>query len=271
MRPDVFDLHEFYGSRQGQLVRRLLSREIRSHWPDLHGKHVLGLGYASPFMRPLSLSAERTAIVMPKAQGVVRWPKDEPNLVALGMENDLPIADQSIDRVLIVHLLESAEQVGRLLREVWRVLADGGEVIVIVPNRRGLWCLSEQTPFGHGRPFSSTQLKQLLRSHLLAPQKTGFALFVPPFRSNLLLKTAVAWERVGLRLAQHFAGAVVMMAEKQIYAAPGNPVHVGRKLPTYAHLPVQPAIAAERVNDLDCAPAKRSDGGPERKLVLKAG
>ena len=29
---------------------------------------------------------------MPKAQGVLRWPRDEPNLVALGLENDLPIA-----------------------------------------------------------------------------------------------------------------------------------------------------------------------------------
>ena len=245
MRPDVFDLHEFYGSRQGQLVRRLINREIRSHWPSLEGQHILGLGYASPFMRPLSLSAERTAIVMPKSQGVVRWPRDEPNLVALGAENDLPIADQSIDRVLIVHVLESTERVSRLLREVWRVLADGGEMIVIVPNRRGLWCLSERTPFGQGRPFSSTQLKQLLRSHLFAPQKTGFALFVPPFRSNLLLKTAVAWERVGLRLFQQFAGAVVMLAEKQIYAAPGAPARAVRKRPAYAHLPVQPAIAAE--------------------------
>lgn len=258
MRPDVFDLHEFYSSRQGQLVRRLLNREIRSHWPDLTGKHVLGLGYASPFMRQLSLSAERTVIVMPKSQGVARWPRDEPNLVALGVENDLPIADQSIDRVLIIHTLESTEQVGRLLREVWRILADGGEMIVVVPNRRGLWCLSEGTPFGQGRPYSSTQLKQLLRNHLFAPQKTGFALFVPPFRSSLLLKTAIAWERIGLRFAHQFAGAVVMLAEKQIYAAPGNPVRASRKMPAYAHLPVQPAIAAERGNSSKSVPVRSS-------------
>ena len=210
--------------------------------------NVLGLGYASPFMGPLSLSAERAAIIMPKSQGVARWPSDAPNLVALGAENDLPIEDRSIDRVLIIHALESTEQVGRLLREVWRILVDGGEVMVVVPNRRGLWCLSERTPFGQGRPFSSTQLKQLLRNHLFAPQKTGFALFVPPFRSKLLLKTAIAWERIGLKLAQRFAGTVLMLAEKQIYVAPTNPVGALRKRPTYAHLPVQPAIAAERVD-----------------------
>ncbi len=246
MRPDVFELHDFYGSRQGQLVRRLLNREIRSHWPDLAGRHVLGLGHATPFMGSLALEAERAAVIMPRAQGVMRWPMKRPNLTALGVENDLPIGDRSVDRVLIVHALEQTERAGRLLREVWRILADDGEIIVIVPNRRGLWCLSERTPFGQGRPYSSTQLKQLLRGHLFAPQKTGFALFVPPFRSNLLLKTAVAWERIGLQLAQQFAGALVMRAQKQIYGATVSPVKAGSKRPSYVHLsPARHAIAAE--------------------------
>lgn len=247
MRPDVFELHDFYGSRQGQLVRRLLNREIRAHWPDLQGQHVLGLGHATPFMGPLSLEAERVAVIMPRAEGVMRWPKKRPNLTALGQENDLPIADRSMDRVLIVHALETTEHAGRLLREVWRILADDGEVLVIIPNRRGLWCLIERTPFGQGRPYSAAQLKHLLRSHLFSPQKTGFALFVPPFRSNLLLKTAVAWERLGLRFAQKFAGVLVMRAQKEIYTASLSTASASAKRPAYAHFPgTRPAIAAEQ-------------------------
>ena len=247
MRPDVFELYDFYGSRQGQLVRRLISREIRSNWPDVSGLNVLGLGHATPFMSSLASEAARAAVIMPEAQGVMRWPRKRPNLTAIGMEYDLPLDDRSVDRVLIVHALEATERAGRLLREVWRILADDGEILVIVPNRRGLWCLSERTPFGQGRPYSSTQLKQLLRSHLFAPQKTGFALFVPPFRANLLLKTAFAWERLGLRFAQQFAGALVVRAEKQIYGAPLQPVRASIKSPAYAHLPTtRSAIAAER-------------------------
>lgn len=248
MRPDVFELHDFYGSRQGQLVRRLLNREIRAHWPDLRGNHVLGLGHATPFMGPLAQEAERVAVIMPRAEGVMRWPKKRPNLTVLGQENDLPIADQSMDRVLIVHALEATERAGRLLREVWRVLADDGEIIVIVPNRRGLWCLSDRTPFGQGRPYSAAQLKHLLRSHLFSPQKTGFALFVPPFRSNLLLKTAVAWERLGLRFAQRFSGVLLMRAQKQIYASTLSPVEASSKRPAYVHFPgtSRPAVAAEQ-------------------------
>ena len=101
---------------------------------------------------------------------------------------------------------KSAEQSQRLLRELWRVLADGGQALIVVPNRRGLWCLSESTPFGHGRPFSAAQLKEALRNNLFTPRRTARALFVPPSRSRLLLRTALVWERVGPALGQALRG-----------------------------------------------------------------
>ena len=123
-------------------------------WPELPGARVLGLGYAVPFLGLLAEASERVCAIMPPAQGVAAWPPQQPNQVALAMEGELPLPDRSIDRVLMVHALESAEQVRPLLREVWRVLVDGGQAMIVVPNRRGLWCLSETTPFGHGQPFS---------------------------------------------------------------------------------------------------------------------
>lgn len=242
MRPDIIDLQAFYGSRQGQLVRRLVGRQIRQLWPELPGARVLGLGYAVPFLGLLTEAAERVCAIMPPAQGVAAWPARQPNQVVLALESELPLPDRSIDRVLLVHALESAEQIRPLLREVWRVLADGGEAMVVVPNRRGLWCLSDATPFGHGQPFSVAQLKEVLRSMLFAPAQTATALYVPPSRSRLLLRTAVAWERVGLRWAQPFAGLLAMTAVKQIYALPSAPAKARRRKPAYA-----PALAAERV------------------------
>jgi len=260
MRPDVLELQAFYGSRQGQLVRRLVGRQIRLIWPDLSGLRLLGLGYAAPFLGSLAEEAERVCVVMPPGQGVARWPPDRPNQTALAVDDELPIADRSIDRVLMVHALESAERSQRLLREVWRVLADGGQALIVVPNRRGLWCLSETTPFGHGRPFSSAQLKQALRSNLFTPRHTARAVFVPPVRSRLVLRTAMAWERVGLRWAKHFAGVLLMAAEKQIYAIPGEPVVKRREAPAYAALP-RALAAAERVSGPPC-PGGGRPGAP---------
>jgi SAM-dependent methyltransferase len=253
MRPDVLDLQAFYASRQGQLVRRLVGRQIRALWPNLCGARVLGIGYATPFLGSLVDGAERVCVLMPPGQGVVRWPADGANLTSLASEDELPLADRSIDRVLMAHALESAEQGGRLLREVWRVLADGGQALIIVPNRRGLWCLSESTPFGHGQPFSASQLKGVLRNTLFVPRESATALFVPPLRSRLILRTALAWERAGLRWAKHFAGLLLMVAEKQIYAAPLEPAKAKRRVRAY--VPVPRALAA----------AERVQAGPKRR------
>lgn len=245
MRPDVIDLQAFYASRQGQLVRRLLARQIRLLWPDLAGARVLGIGYVTPFLGPIAEEAERLCVAMATGQGVIRWPAEGPSQTMLSLEDELPIADRSIDRVLMVHALESASEAPTLLREVWRVLADGGQAMILVPNRRGLWCLSETTPFGHGRPFSAGQLDQVLRNNLFSPKETASALFVPPSRSRLLLRTAFAWERIGLRWARHFAGVLVALAEKQIYAAPMESALTRRRMPAY--VPVPRVLAAERV------------------------
>ena len=86
-----------------------------------------------------------------------------PGLAALTDEFALPLADAAVDRVLLVHALEMSHEADALLREVWRVLASGGRLLAVVPNRRGLWARMDTTPFGHGRPCSRSQIVQVLR------------------------------------------------------------------------------------------------------------
>ena len=74
---------------------------------------------------------------------------------------------RAVDRVLLVHALEMAHDPGALLREVWRVLAAGGRLLAVVPNRRGLWARMDTTPFGHGRPYSRTQINAAPARHLV--------------------------------------------------------------------------------------------------------
>ncbi|MGE4562043.1 MAG: methyltransferase type 11, partial [Rhodospirillales bacterium] len=123
----------------------------------------------------------------------------------------------SMDRVLFVHALESAEQVRPMLREVWRVLAGSGRLIIIVPNRRGIWARFERTPFGHGQPYTLRQLSRLLRDNLFTPVQSSTALYIPPVRSRMVLSSATAWERLGHPAFSTFAGVIVSEAVKQIY------------------------------------------------------
>jgi len=219
MRPDVTDLREFYGLRLGQVARHLLRHRIRRLWPDVRGLDILGLGYATPYLQQFRDEAQRVIAMMPAQQGVHRWPDRQAGLVALTDEHELPLPDASVDRVLLVHGLENAEQVRPLLREVWRVLASGGRLQAVVPNRRGIWARVERTPFGHGYPYSPGQLSRLLRDNMFQPTQRATALYMPPLRSHMLLRTAGAWEKVGLRWVQAIGGVLLVEAEKQIYAA----------------------------------------------------
>lgn len=243
MRPEVDDLQRFYASRQGQLARRLIHHQIRALWPDLTGCNVLGFGYAAPFLGGFD-TALRSVALMPAEQGVGCWPSEGRGRTALAREDELPLADGSIDRVLLVHALECCGNVPRLLREVWRVLADGGRMIVVVPNRRGLWALSDRTPFGHGQPYSRGQLERTLNGHLFTAQAERAALFLPPTQSRLFLRLAVPAERLGQGFAHRFAGVVLIEAEKQIYAGTAVPALARSHVRRYA--PVMQGLAAAR-------------------------
>jgi len=180
---------------------------------------VLGIGYATPYLGLFREEAERCVAFMPAAQGVVKWPSARPSLTALVEELDLPLMDAAVDRVLLVHALEMSHDAEAMLREVWRVLASGGRLLAVVPNRRGVWARTDTTPFGHGRPYSRSQINQLLRETWFTPTGWSEALYVPPVARGWFLRTAVAWERTGATLSAPFAGVHLVEATKQVYRA----------------------------------------------------
>src|SRR3569833_1456269 len=219
MTIDVADLRKFYGQRLGIVARRFIGRGIRSLWRVTAGQSVLGGGYATPYLGWFREEAERCLAFMPSAQGVVKWPTARPALSALVDEFELPLPDAAVDRILLVHHLEMTHDPAALLREVWRVLASGGRLLAVVPNRRGVWARTDTTPFGHGRPYSRSQINQLLREAWFSPAGWSEALYVPPVSGAWFLRTAVAWERTGATLSAPFAGVHIVAATKQVYRA----------------------------------------------------
>ena len=162
MRRDVLDLRQFYASDLGRAARAMVGRKVLEAWGDARGLDVLALGYATPFVAPMQGKARRVVAAMPAQQGVEVWPADGRNLATLTPEDSLPFANALFDRILVVHGIEESPDPIGLLREVWRVLAPSGRVVVAVAARNGFWANSERTPFGHGRPYSRQQLAELL-------------------------------------------------------------------------------------------------------------
>ena len=214
----VVDLREFYISPLGRVVRRLLRGHLARIWPDVRGETILALGYATPLLRPWLGPAARLLAMMPATQGVAYWPKEGPNVACLADMTSLPLVDESVNRILFLHALEAAQSPDDVLREAWRVLVAGGRVLVIVPNRRGLWAHHDGTPFGAGQPYSSGQIRALLRDQGFLVERSWHALYMPPFGGRFMWMVAPALERLASFFSPAFGGVLIVEATKQIYA-----------------------------------------------------
>ncbi len=226
MHTDVIDLRDFYSRPLGRVSYRLINGQIHKLWPDVAGLNVLGLGYATPYLFPFIGKAERVLGFMPAAQGVLHWPSSGPSHTALVDECELPLDDETMERVLVVHGIEGSDNLRAMLRQIWRVLAPGGRLLIVVPNRQSLWARRETTPFGQGQPFSRGQITRLLRESMFSPCGWASTLYVPPVDWEPLLRSANVWERAGDLIWPRFAGVFLIEATKQIYAA--TPVKVRR-------------------------------------------
>ena len=210
---------------------------MRAWWPTVTGQAVLGLGYAIPYIAAFDDEALRVLAFMPAEQGVMHWPSPEFPSTALVEADHLPLPDGCIDRLLVVHLLEVAEHPRDVLAEVWRVLAPGGRMIVVAPNRRGWWSRSDATPFGQGQPFSKGQLNSLMRETLFSPERFDETLFVPPFPRRLAARVAPAFEACGRYLALPGAGLHLVEVSKQLY----RPIPL-RRMARHAMPQLEPAL-----------------------------
>ena len=235
---DAAELADFYEGPLGLLTRRIIARQLRTVWPETPQARILGYGFAVPYLRLFQGEAERVVAVMPAQQGVVAWPPECP-LTALGDEAALPFADAFFDRILVVHGLEGAEAIRPLLRQLWRILAPEGRLLLVAPNRTSLWAQLERSPFAVGRPFSRGELDRLLRGALFEPIRWDRALYLPPFRGRRLIRIGAGWDRVLRRVFPALGGVHLVEARKTFYAA--TPVPVVRTAPKWSTVRDAPA------------------------------
>ena len=228
MHLDVNALNNFYyRTRLGQFAKRRLQESVKKLWSQSCGGLTVGFGFAPPVLSLFLDEPNQTICLMPGQQGVMSWPTAQNNWSALVEETSWPIATNSIERLIILHGLETSEKIKDLLQEIWRVLSPSAKVIFVVPNRSGWWARSEVTPFGHGRPYSIRQLMNQLRSNRFQIERHVSALYAPPSESLHLFRAGQVLEDLGARFGSRFgAGIILLEATKQIYAITKPPLSI---------------------------------------------
>ena len=249
MRQNVIHIERFYASPLGKTARAMVKRRLDPLWPEaeMSGLDVLGFGYCAPYLMPYRETAHSLTFAMPEDQGAMVSRSRRGNMTCLVADDMLPFATASFDRVFVAHGLEDSRHVTPLMAELWRVLKPEGQIVIITPNRAGLWSRSDASPFGAGRPFTRNQLTGVLTAAQFLPTAWAGALYMPPARKFLGL--AGGFERFGETVWPRFSGLILVRALKRLYANTDNGHGAKVRTPRFAPqgaIPSGPIKAAQK-------------------------
>ncbi len=221
MRQDAVSLERFYAAPLGRAAASILAGKVTDLWGDARGLSLLGLGYALPVLDAFGAGPARIIAGVPYEHGAAPWAASARGnaSVAIG-DLRLPFADGQFDRVLVLHGLEETSEPAAYLREIWRVTAPEGRVVLAAANRIGLWSRATETPFGNGRPWTRAQLIRLLTSGLFQVTASTSAVYMPPVNIALVTSAAEGWEMLGRVVAPGLGGVVLVEAVKRLYIPP---------------------------------------------------
>lgn len=80
----------------------------------------------------------------------------------------LPVKASCVDKIICAEIIEHVKEPDNLIKEISRVLKDGGEVVITTPNDRSVWGMYELfwDLFGRGRNYGETHLRFFSESGL---------------------------------------------------------------------------------------------------------
>jgi SAM-dependent methyltransferase len=130
---------------------------------------------------------------------------------------DLGFPDCSFDEVIIFNAIDEKTLLDGFMREVWRVLEDGGKMLFFAPSPISFWRMDKGTPLGSGLSFCPLKLWFRLARLRFTPLKVRRALLLPPrfYNSSWAAREA----KYQFWLAP-LAGAFAMLCEKRLIAMP---------------------------------------------------
>lgn len=207
MSVDVTDLAKFYSSALGAEVEKILRPIINEFYKPQNNTFCIGFGF--PYDRDSVMihgALEHFGVLQQHGQS---------HATTLIDEEKFPFKDETFEACLLIHSLEHAQHQKQFLREVWRTLKPNGKLILVIPNRRGLWTRFDNNPFGIGQPYTKEQAFNLLRFNLFEPIKHKRALFHPPFTA--IGKSFIYAENLFSWIFAKFSGVIIIEAEKRVY------------------------------------------------------
>lgn len=137
---------------------------------------------------------------------------------------ELPFASQSLDLVVLPHVLEFAAEPHQVLREVERVLIPEGQVIICGFNPASLWGLRQVTGRLTGSHFlppagefiSMPRMRDWLKLLNLGATTSHFGCYAPACRTEKWLQRYAFMDRAGSRWWPYLGAVYMVQAIKRV-------------------------------------------------------
>ena len=135
---------------------------------------------------------------------------------------ELPFASNSVDLVMLAHVLEFHADPHQILREVERILIPDGQLVISAFNPLSLWGLWQHMP---GRPdgfpangdyISVLRLRDWLQLLSFEVERGNFGCYAPPFRKRRWLRRCRLMEAAGDRWWSFAGGVYLLRAVKRV-------------------------------------------------------
>lgn len=135
----------------------------------------------------------------------------------------LPFSAQSIDLVVMPHVLEFHDDPHQILREAERILIPEGQLVIAGFNPLSLWGLRRRQPGGpHSFPWngdyiSVPRLRDWLQLLGMEVDRGNFGCYAPPFEQSHWLRRSHFMEAAGDRWWGFAGGVYLLRAVKRVH------------------------------------------------------
>ena len=138
--------------------------------------------------------------------------------------DELPFASQSLDLVVLPHVLEFAAEPHQVLREVERVLMPEGQLIICGFNPASLWGARQLTGRLGGTPYlplagefiSMPRVKDWLKLLNMGVNHSHHGCYAPACRTDKWLRRYGFMDRAGARWWPYFGAVYMVQAIKRV-------------------------------------------------------
>ena len=216
----IIALDQWLDSAAGKYVRRWEQRALDTLTADIFGFNAMQIGL--PQINTLQASRMSNRWVADTQISLIS-PTRQPVAVAHDLA-DMPFASQSLDLVVLPHVLEFSREPHQVLREVERVLIPEGRLIICGFNPASLWGVRQLTGRVSGAPYlpldgefiSMPRLKDWLKLMNMEVSHGHFSCYAPPCRSEKWLNRFAVIEKAGARWWPFLGAVYVVQAIKRV-------------------------------------------------------